>query len=170
MDTRKRLYRSRNDQMIAGVCGGLAEYLDIDATLIRLAVILLTLMGGAGILAYIIAWIIVPEAPAATQHHHTNKETTMAGHEKRVDGQPTDTKPTPHDAPASKSPSDHKHGASNPHQPRAANDRGRMAAGLVFIAVGFTLYLQLAFDINLWRYSGPIALIVIGLLLIMRRR
>ncbi len=57
----KRLFRSKKDRMIAGVCGGIAEYLDMDSTVIRLLWVLFTLMGGAGVIAYIIAWIIVPE-------------------------------------------------------------------------------------------------------------
>ena len=59
----KRLYRSRSDRMIGGVCGGLAQYLDTDPTIIRLALALSILLGGAGILAYLIMWIIIPEEP-----------------------------------------------------------------------------------------------------------
>lgn len=62
-ETIKRLYRSRRDRMIGGVCGGLAEYLDTDPTIIRLALALSILLGGAGILAYLIMWIIIPEEP-----------------------------------------------------------------------------------------------------------
>lgn len=62
-DTVKRLFRSRKDRMLAGVCGGLGEYLKVDPTLIRLLFVLFTLMGGQGILAYIVLWIIVPEEP-----------------------------------------------------------------------------------------------------------
>ena len=59
----KRLYRSRKDRKIAGVCGGIGEYFDIDPTLIRLFTVALVLALGSGVLAYILAWIIVPEAP-----------------------------------------------------------------------------------------------------------
>jgi phage shock protein C len=59
----KRLYRSRRDRMLGGVCGGLAEYLDTDPTIIRLAFALSILLGGAGILAYLVMWIVMPEAP-----------------------------------------------------------------------------------------------------------
>ncbi|MGP8319644.1 MAG: PspC domain-containing protein [Methanosarcinaceae archaeon] len=59
----KRLYRSRDNCMIAGVCGGLAEYFDTDPTLIRLLWILFTLAGGSGIIGYIIAWVIIPQYP-----------------------------------------------------------------------------------------------------------
>ncbi len=59
----KRLYRSKKDRLIAGVCGGIAEYFSVDPTLIRLAWVLLTFGYGASIPAYIIAWIIIPENP-----------------------------------------------------------------------------------------------------------
>lgn len=62
----KKLYRSRTDSMIAGVCGGLAEYFEIDATLVRLAAVALTLAGGSGILAYLILWLVVPQKPLAS--------------------------------------------------------------------------------------------------------
>jgi phage shock protein C len=64
MTDTKRLYRSKQDRQIAGVCGGLAEYFNVDATLIRLGFLLLTLMGGPGLLLYIILAIVVPEAGA----------------------------------------------------------------------------------------------------------
>jgi phage shock protein C len=58
-----RLYRNQTNKVIAGVCGGLAEYLSIDATIVRLVWILLTFLGGSGIILYIIAFFIVPEKP-----------------------------------------------------------------------------------------------------------
>ncbi len=60
----RRLYRSRTERSIAGICGGLAEYFDADPTLIRLVMLLLILFGGLSIWAYIILWIVIPEEPA----------------------------------------------------------------------------------------------------------
>lgn len=59
----KRLVRSRNDKLLAGICGGLASYLDIDPTIIRLLYVLATLFTVVfpGVLIYIIMWIIVPK-------------------------------------------------------------------------------------------------------------
>ena len=58
----KRLYRSNTNYMLAGVCGGIAEYFNLDPTLIRLAWVILTLLGaGTGIVAYILAAIIIPQ-------------------------------------------------------------------------------------------------------------
>ena len=58
----KRLVRNVQDKKIAGVCAGLADYLDMDQTLVRAIWILFTLLGGSGILAYFILWLIMPEA------------------------------------------------------------------------------------------------------------
>ena len=57
----KKLYRSSTNYKLAGVCGGIGEYFNIDPTLVRLAWILFSVMGGAGLLAYIIAAIVMPK-------------------------------------------------------------------------------------------------------------
>lgn len=57
----KKLYRSRKDKMIAGVAGGLAEYFGIDSVLMRVIFILIFFLGGGGLIAYVILWIVVPE-------------------------------------------------------------------------------------------------------------
>ena len=61
----KKLYRSLDDRKIAGICGGLGEYFDIDPTIIRLLWVSMVLAVGTGVLAYILAWIIVPQEPLA---------------------------------------------------------------------------------------------------------
>ena len=55
----KKLYRSRHDRMICGVCGGIAEYFDLDPSLVRLGWIVLFAMAGSGSIAYIIATIVI---------------------------------------------------------------------------------------------------------------
>lgn len=59
----KRLYKSKENRMLDGVCGGIAEYFNIDPTLVRLGWFVFSLSGGSGVLAYIIALIIIPEKP-----------------------------------------------------------------------------------------------------------
>lgn len=61
METKKRLYRSRTDRQIAGVCSGLAEYFDLDPSIVRLIFLLMTVMGGPGLILYIVLAIVVPE-------------------------------------------------------------------------------------------------------------
>lgn len=59
----KKLTRSRTNEKIAGVCGGFAEYLDVDVTLVRLIWVAALFLGGWGVIAYIIAWIVMPLEP-----------------------------------------------------------------------------------------------------------
>jgi len=59
----KRLYKSRNDRKISGVCGGIADYFNIDPTLVRIAWVLFSLAYGSGIIAYIIFALVMPEEP-----------------------------------------------------------------------------------------------------------
>lgn len=61
----KQLRRTQDGRMIAGVCSGAARYLGIDANIIRLALAVFTLFGGAGIAAYVIAWVLIPEDGAS---------------------------------------------------------------------------------------------------------
>lgn len=67
----KKLYRSRVDCKIGGVCGGLAQYFNIDPTIVRIVAVLLIFADGVGLLAYLIAWIIVPREPIAASEEIT---------------------------------------------------------------------------------------------------
>lgn len=56
----KKLYRSETDKMIGGVCGGIGEHFQVDSTIIRLLLVAMILLGGSGVLLYLIAWVIIP--------------------------------------------------------------------------------------------------------------
>lgn len=58
---KKRLYKSKTDEKICGVCGGIAEYFEIDSTIIRIAWVLFTALGGSGVIAYIVAALVMPD-------------------------------------------------------------------------------------------------------------
>jgi len=60
----RKLYRSRNDQVIGGVCSGIAEYFGVDTVIVRLLAALAVFIGGGGVMAYIIMWIVIPEKPS----------------------------------------------------------------------------------------------------------
>jgi phage shock protein PspC (stress-responsive transcriptional regulator) len=67
MKMEKRLQRSRTEKMIGGVCGGVAAYLNVDPTLVRVLWVVMTLFVGVGILLYLILWVVMPlEPPAQT--------------------------------------------------------------------------------------------------------
>ncbi|MGB8644565.1 MAG: PspC domain-containing protein [Anaerolineae bacterium] len=61
----RRLYRDTRQAMVGGVCAGLAEYLNFDPTIVRLIFVLMALLGGHGILVYLILWLVIPPAPQA---------------------------------------------------------------------------------------------------------
>ena len=67
MDPNRKLYRSKTDRKLAGVCGGLAQYFNLDATLIRVLFVLLAVLGGSGLVLYLAMWIIVPKEPQSSQ-------------------------------------------------------------------------------------------------------
>lgn len=64
---KKRLYRDKKNQKLAGVCAGIGKYLDMDPTVIRLIWVIITAFGGSGLIAYIICAIIIPEEPEFTE-------------------------------------------------------------------------------------------------------
>ncbi|MDD3168234.1 MAG: PspC domain-containing protein [Eubacteriales bacterium] len=80
----KKLYKSSNDKVLAGVCGGIGEYFAVDTVIIRLLWVVFTLMGGAGLIAYIIAAIIIPSNPVYS---------TIEDDDRRMDD--TDTRDRP---------------------------------------------------------------------------
>jgi len=75
----RRLTRSETDKRIAGVCGGLGEYFGIDPILIRVAFVLLAFMGGAGVIAYFVLWIVMPKGqPGAAPAMHPRTRVSPA--------------------------------------------------------------------------------------------
>ena len=98
MNPQKRLYRSTQDRMFAGVCGGIGEYLDVDPTLVRLVFVALTLLSsGSGLVIYVILMLIVPERPADKRKLKSKRDVA-----EWPDQQPPD------DAPPPDTPADHR--------------------------------------------------------------
>jgi phage shock protein C len=130
----RRLYRSRDNRMLGGVAGGLADYLDVDSALVRLGFVALFFAAGAGVLAYIIAWIVIPEEPRS----------------------PAVAAATPLAAslPAA---------ASAPTRRGSAGSRGaRLLIGAILVAIGVFLLFDWALP-ALGNFIWPGAIIVLGL-------
>ena len=70
----KKLYRSRKDSVIAGVCAGIAEYFDIDLTLVRIVAVISIFINGIGLIAYIIGWIFIPQNPEPLGEEKTGEK------------------------------------------------------------------------------------------------
>ncbi|KUG19956.1 MAG: PspC domain-containing protein [Methanomicrobiaceae archaeon] len=75
---KKTLYRSKRDRIIAGVCGGLGDYLDVDPNVIRLLWVVITVFSGGfpGVILYIVAWVLIPEEGSTVDVEYTVKEET----------------------------------------------------------------------------------------------
>jgi phage shock protein PspC (stress-responsive transcriptional regulator) len=71
----RKLYRSRTDRMIGGVAGGLADYLNVDATVVRLLFVFFALAGGPGLLVYLVMLLVVPEEPMSAPDEVVEVET-----------------------------------------------------------------------------------------------
>ena len=163
----RRLYRSKRDRLLFGVCGGLGEYFNIDPVIIRVIFIIAIFFGGLGILAYIILAIVVPSEnsvsnePSRTIRENVQemKETAetmgkdvhslFSSSEKKPES--TVTTPTPH---------------------RRSNTA--LLIGLIILVIGILLLIgtisTFFFSWRFWTYFWPAILIVVGLLIIIGRR
>ena len=77
----KKLYKSQDDRMISGICAGIAEYFEVDPTLVRVIWLVFSVAGGAGVLAYIVAHFIVPERPYSRKQCENCKTMNAASSE-----------------------------------------------------------------------------------------
>ena len=147
----RKLYRSLSDRMIAGVCGGLAKYFAIDATLVRLVFLLLLFLGGSGFPLYIILWIVLPDEP-------------------RLGTTPSDVLPTSAQeispsAPEAGPGTGPTAGTSVGDMAQAGARNGPLIFAVILIFIGCWFLLQNLFHIDLGQL-WPIVLIVIGLALL----
>ena len=91
---REKLFRSRKDRVIGGICGGLAEYFGIDPIIIRIIFVVLVIGKGVGVLAYIILWVVLPEEPIEHYYARFNQGTgANAGSDTGNESKPQDTTP-----------------------------------------------------------------------------
>jgi len=150
----KRLYRSNRERILGGVSGGLAEYFDVDVTLIRLAWVLLAFTGGAGLPAYIIAWIIIPEGP------RFRKRDLAAGGESD-DDEMVEPHPDDGDGAAQAHPVENRHDHDGGHR---SDQSGYRLFGLILVVVGFALLVDKF--LPWFRVLWPALLIIAGILVI----
>ena len=150
----ERLYRSRDDRMLAGVAGGLAANLDADPSIVRVAWVLLTILtGGIALVVYIVMAIVVPEGPGAQQPSAGPWSPASAG------AMPAQGAAQPSDVEA-------RHAERRAR--RAAGDPGRggLLAGLVLIGIGGIFLIREFVPWFDWQVWWPIGLIGLGVLLL----
>ena len=153
----KRLYRSRSDRMIWGVCGGLAKYFSIDPTIIRVIAILLVFAGGSGILAYIILAIVVPlESSPAREPRDVIKENVQ------------EIKQTATQFGEDMRSTFARHEGEPKKEVSRAGPNGSLILAVVLVIIGVVLLISQfnPFWWLRWNYLWPIVLIAIGLVII----
>lgn len=146
----QNLYKSRNNRVIAGVCGGVAEYFNVDATLVRLAWALTFFLGGGGLILYILAVIIMPEGPGE------QSQPSPAPSPAESDGEGPAV-PPPFTAPQAE------------ENKRGGEEKRRQLLGLILIAVGGYFLLERFFpaiDFDNW---WPLLLIILGVFIIAKK-
>jgi phage shock protein C len=146
---RRLIRRSRSDRVLGGVCAGLARYFNTDPLLIRLVFIVITLAQGAGIVIYLVLWIVMPEegleAPAAPGDVF---KTGIQGVQQDVQRVATQFR------------------ADEPH----AHRQGAVLGALLVATGAYLLAINLgAFGWWDWKFGGPVLLMVAGLVLLFRR-
>ena len=156
----KKLYRSRQDQIIGGVCGGIAEYFGIDATLVRLAFVLFALIEGAGVIAYIIAWIIVPERPREDDRRYKEDVYDVDYKQEDEEGE--------YKAEQNSSENDETEKKSKQHSKEHNKEQRKRVLGLILVALGIFFILDNWIPGFYWRRFWPVILIILGVVLIYR--
>lgn len=147
----KKLYRSEKDKIVAGVCGGLGDYFDLDPTIIRIIFVILTIWGGVGILLYIIGIIVMPPNPDQVR---SSKDDIKENVKKSAQTFAQDL----------------RQAAEDLKEP-VKNDRKRLSRdqvlGLIILLLGLMFLFRNFFNwFNLHDY-WPIILVVIGILLLL---
>lgn len=138
----RRLYRSGKDKMLGGIAGGLADYFEVDVTLVRLIVLVTVLAGGVGLFAYLVAWIIIPlnpehGAPGAARRDYSGAsevQEVMVEDENRLQ----------------------------------RREKHRQLAGIILIGLGVMFFLDRIFPWFSWERMWPLVLIFIGILIMVR--
>lgn len=155
----KRLYRSRHERVIAGVCGGLAQYFAVDPTLVRIIWVLLAL-SGTGILLYLIALLVIPEEPrVAAEQPRAAAEQAAGREEHQVNG----TEASTSDGTTAGSVGPAEAGPAPSSEP--ASPESRMWAGLILVAVGLYFLSRNLFPGLFFlqgRYLWPLLLVLVG--------
>ncbi len=137
-----KLYRSCKDRMIGGVAGGIAEYFQIDSTLVRLVFAILMISGGVGVLAYILAWVIIPENPECAKGKSGAEEIKEQ---------------------AEKVAKEIKNVAE---KNSAQKEDAKYWVGMVILLFGIALLAQLVFGFHFVKFFLPLAIMLVGVLVI----
>lgn len=158
----QNLYKSKTNKVIAGVCGGVGEYFNVDATLVRLVWALAFFLGGSGFILYILAMIIMPDDPRAVPTKEAARETAVLPGEGQTEGTGTATAGDTGRGVELNSAAEGKKGGGE--------EKRNQIFGLVLVAVGAYFLLERYFPFFKMRNWWPLLVILIGLFVIFKGR
>ncbi len=155
----QNLHKSRTNKVFAGVCGGVGEYFNVDATIIRLVWALAFFLGGTGFILYILAMIIMPDDPVTLQKKQTMPKTIVA----------TTTQEDESDS-GTEDDAEPNEAAPNPTNKNSGEDKKNQIFGLILVVLGGYFLLERYIPFFEIRHWWPMALIIIGLFVIFKGR
>ena len=166
----KKLYRSERNRFIGGVCGGIAEYFDIDPTLVRLAFLFIVFARGAGILAYVVAWIVIPEKPfndptAEKIDRSNNSEDATSGGES--DREEAEENPDEDNSTTSSGENGNSYVSDDDKNQDLKNDRKNIL-GIILISVGGIFLIDIWLPHFYWSRIWPFLIIGLGLTIVLK--
>ena len=147
----QQLYRSRDNRMIAGVASGMAQYFNLDISVVRLIWILAVLLGGSGVIAYLIAWVVIPEEPGAAAQPAATPG-TAAPEASGTGGESAEIPIVP----------------SSSDAPQARNN-GQLG-GLILIGLGVFFLIKEFIPVDIFHYLWPLILVALGIYLLVGKR
>jgi len=169
----KKLYRSRDDRMIAGVCGGLADYFNVDSSLIRLGVLFIFLFQGIGLIAYIIAWLVMSEEPVKNEYRMSDdyyleeqRQQEKADHQQRHNSENERTEKKDDESKSrKKSEKEYYQQYQDQSSDSSTNNRRKLFA-VIMILVGSIFLIDIWIPALYWEKYWPLILIAAGVLML----
>ncbi len=164
----KRLYRASEERsMIGGVCAGIADYFDIDPTLVRLAFLFIVLARGAGILAYIIAWVIIPERSESKRNPDPYRESRDS--EKKSDENMNHNNSETDSEKAYNRREEARNNLNNENYYKPKKDREKSKLlGIILVAIGLIFMVDIWMPHFYWGKIWPLLIIGLGLTIIIK--
>jgi phage shock protein C len=181
----KRLYRNEHDKVVAGVCSGLADYMQIDITIIKVLFVLATIfLAGTGLLVYIILWIVAPVNPDPTvrfkkfnDYFEKNQQNASMFNSPNAFSNPSNTGEQTKWNTENVGPDFSNPNPADFNPVNKPNDTSRTISGLILLIVGLYLLLRYTLDVipewfSIWKVYKlwPLALVAVGVSLIFRNQ
>ena len=162
----KKLYRSRDDRMIAGVCGGLADYFNVDSSLVRLAVLFIFLFQGVGLIAYIIAWLVMSEEPVENDYRMPDDYYIEDKKQQQGHNSDKDQKRSENYEQDAKKESEKEYYQQYQEQNKKSNNNRRKLFAVIMIIVGSIFMVDIWIPNLYWEKYWPLILVAAGILLL----